>query len=238
MKQFLSPLFILLLIVSFNGCGEDNGIYEYYPPDPPALVSPPNGSIDSVSVHQFTWNSSGGASLYRIQISLDSAFTQLLADTSMAATVYDFEASLQPSTIYYWKVCAINNYGQGGYSAIWSFHTSPSIVTQSIQGSWVLIYSAGTLDICPGEEVTFPGGLSGTAQLKCPNQPAIFRDYTVTAGVLKYTASGVQYQISFTTDGLLALTGINNSRILYYLMLPPGSVENTIEESRGWNSSE
>ncbi|MBE2218457.1 MAG: fibronectin type III domain-containing protein [Ignavibacteria bacterium] len=239
MKYSLVAVFVLVLILSHSGCGDDNSSSsENSPPTSPNLISPPNGSIDSVNVLNFTWSSSQNASSYRIQISMDSGFTQLLADTTLTATSYDFTASLQPSTIYYWRVCAINSYGQGSYSNIWSFITASIVITQTIEGYWVLVYSAGSLDVCPGEEVRFPNSVSGTAELKCPNQSMIYRNYTVSAGILTYTASGIRYLISFTQNSELVLSGINNNRILYYaLILPRREVE--VKGGRsGWNSSE
>lgn len=89
--------------------------------------------------------------------------------------------------------------------------------TGNIQGSWTLIYNAGTtLDICPGETVTYPNQTGGTATLQCPNQNAIDRDYTVSGATLTYTSSGMQYEVSFTQNNELVLTGVNNNRLLYY----------------------
>lgn len=89
--------------------------------------------------------------------------------------------------------------------------------TGNIQGSWTLIYNAGTtLDICPGENVTYPSSSGGTATLQCPNQTSIDRDYTVSGSTLTYTASNMQYEVSFTQNNELVLTGVNNNRLLYY----------------------
>jgi hypothetical protein len=89
--------------------------------------------------------------------------------------------------------------------------------TGNIQGSWTLIYNAGTtLDICPGETVSYPSSSGGTATLQCPDQSAVDRDYTVSGSTLTYTSSGMQYEVSFTQDSQLVLSGVNNNRLLYY----------------------
>lgn len=89
--------------------------------------------------------------------------------------------------------------------------------TGNIQGNWTLIYNAGTtLDICSGETVTFPNNTGGNATLQCPNQTSIDRAYTVSSSNLTYTASGIQYNFSFTSNNELVLTGVNNNRVLYY----------------------
>jgi len=92
--------------------------------------------------------------------------------------------------------------------------------SQSIVGSWKLIFNEGSLhDICPGETVNFPSTSGGTATLQCPNQSPITRNYTVSGTTLEYTASGVQYEISFTQANELVLSGLNVNRILYYQQL-------------------
>ncbi|MCC6866123.1 MAG: hypothetical protein IT280_08185 [Ignavibacteria bacterium] len=89
--------------------------------------------------------------------------------------------------------------------------------TVAIQGNWTLIYNAGTLrDICPGESVSFPSNSDGTATLTCPEQTPITRSYTVSGTTLKYTASGVEYTVDMPQSDQLVLTGINNTRVLYY----------------------
>ncbi len=90
--------------------------------------------------------------------------------------------------------------------------------TGNIQGNWTLIYNAGTtLDICPGETVSYPNNTGGTATLQCPeNTISIQRDYTVSGSTMTYTSSNIQYSVSFTSNNELVLTGINNNRLLYY----------------------
>lgn len=89
--------------------------------------------------------------------------------------------------------------------------------TGDITGNWTLIYNAGTLlDICPGETVNFPNASGGDATLTCPNQTGINRTYSVSGSTLTYTASGIEYNVGFTQNNELVLTGINNNRILYY----------------------
>lgn len=116
--------------------------------------------------------------------------------------------------------------------------------TGQIQGSWTLIYNAGTtLDICPGENVTFPSNSGGTATLKCPEQPPIDRNYSVSGSTMTYTSTSIQYSVSFTTNNELVLTGINNNRLLYYTsgISDKKNVENSSTNDKkavNFNSSE
>lgn len=89
--------------------------------------------------------------------------------------------------------------------------------TGDLSGTWYFIYNAGTtLDVCPGEVVEYPNATGGTATLTCPNQTGITRNYTVSGTTLTYTDSGVEYNVGFTQNNELVLTGINNNRLLYY----------------------
>ncbi len=118
---------------------------------------------------------------------------------------------------------------------------NPQPVSGTLQGDWTLVYNAGsTLDVCPGETANFPSNTNGTATLQCPNQSAITRDYSVNGSTLTYTASGIQYEISFTQNNELVLSGVNTNRILYYsTQVPsrPGNVGNS-KQGDSHNSSE
>ena len=111
--------------------------------------------------------------------------------------------------------------------------------TGDLSGSWTLIYNAGTtLDICPGEKVTFPSNTGGTAVLNCPGQNSIDRNYSVSGSTLTYIDSGIEYSISFTQQNQLVLTGINNNRILYYGTTITDGKSVTGNNSDNYNSSE
>jgi hypothetical protein len=113
--------------------------------------------------------------------------------------------------------------------------------TGDITGQWQLIYNAGTTnDICPGETVNFPSSSSGTATLTCPNVTPITRNYTISGSTLTYTATSVEYQVQFTQNNELVLTGINNNRILYYSQQISDKVskDNAGKNAPNFNSSE
>ncbi|MBE2227625.1 MAG: hypothetical protein IAE93_09795 [Ignavibacteria bacterium] len=113
--------------------------------------------------------------------------------------------------------------------------------TGDLSGSWTLIYNAGTtLDICPGEKVTFPSSTGGTAVLTCPGQNSINRNYTVSGSTLTYVDSGIEYSISFTQQNQLVLSGIGsgNDRILYYGTTITDDKPVTGNNSDNYNSSE
>ena len=101
-----------------------------------------------------------------------------------------------------------------------------------ITGTWTYIYHSGTtLDICPGEVVSFPNNSGGTATLTCPNQSAINRNYTVSGQTLTYTDTSIEYQVCFDGSGNLVLRGINTDRVLYY----SSSISETTNSQSGSN---
>ena len=103
--------------------------------------------------------------------------------------------------------------------------------TGDLSGTWYFIYNAGTtLDVCPGEVVVYPSASGGSATLTCPEQTAITRNYTVSGSTLTYTDTGVEYNVGFTSNNQLVLTGINNNRILYY--------SSSISDNSGKNHTE
>jgi hypothetical protein len=115
-----------------------------------------------------------------------------------------------------------------------------------IDGSWTLIYNAGTLhDICPGEILELPSPSNGTATLTCPNGTPLSRLYTIqTSGNvtnLNYTETGMNYEVTFTETCEMVLTGPNNNRILYYTTTVSDKKPNTTTTDKNtvnYNSSE
>jgi hypothetical protein len=110
---------------------------------------------------------------------------------------------------------------------------NPCSNNNDITGEWTLIYNAGTLlDICPGEVVNFPGNSGGTATLTCPEQNPIQRLYTVTGTTLEYTETGMEYEVGFTENCELVLSGINNNRILYYSSTVSDNKQSVVSDNK------
>jgi hypothetical protein len=117
-------------------------------------------------------------------------------------------------------------------------NNNPCSGTNTIAGTWNLIYNAGTLnDICPGEQVIYPSSSGGTATLTCPNRTGISRLYSVSGSTLTYTETNAQYTVSFTENCELVLTGINNGRILYYSVQSSDKTRNIESKPNSINSN-
>jgi hypothetical protein len=94
------------------------------PPSAPILVNPANNSTGVPVTPTFTWNGVPTASSYRLQVSTNSSFTNLVIDQNLTSTQYTPSTPLNILTNYFWRVNATNNIGTSPYSSTWSFTTS------------------------------------------------------------------------------------------------------------------
>jgi hypothetical protein len=96
------------------------------PPAPPVLTNPPNHQVAvPITGQVFSWNSSAGATSYRIQISLSPTFSSTVVNqVTGASTTYTHNTpALLNNTTYYWRVNATNAGGTGNWSTVWDFTT-------------------------------------------------------------------------------------------------------------------
>ena len=94
------------------------------PPAAPTLSSPANGATNVQPPLALSWNSSSGASTYRLQVSVNSNFSGTMLDESGLQSTSRTLNSLEPETKYYWRVRGENQGGASDWSAAWSFTTS------------------------------------------------------------------------------------------------------------------
>ncbi|HPE75399.1 MAG TPA: GEVED domain-containing protein [Draconibacterium sp.] len=100
---------------------------EYIPTTPPLCTTSitPANSATAVSVNSsLTWNSSFGATGYRIYLGTDASATNILNGVDLGnVTTYTPASSLGFLTDYYWKIVPYNSYGAASGCSIWSFTT-------------------------------------------------------------------------------------------------------------------
>jgi hypothetical protein len=89
----------------------------------PVLSSPVNNSTIYSAPLSLTWIASSGATSYTLQVSLNSSFTSFVYNQTGLTTLSQQVTGLTAST-YYWRISANNNYGQSGWSIVWSFTTN------------------------------------------------------------------------------------------------------------------
>ncbi len=93
------------------------------PPLPPNLLSPPNNTFNQLSSIRFIWNKSIGAQTYRMQVSQDSLFTNLVVNDSTLTDSTIVVTNLNTNRYYWWRVNAKNPMGTSPFSAVWKFGT-------------------------------------------------------------------------------------------------------------------
>jgi hypothetical protein len=93
-------------------------------PHQPVLLTPANSSTYVTSTPNFIWNSVSGATSYRLQVSLNLAFTTSVIDQmNITSASYTLSTSLNNNTLYYWRVNATNTNGSSKWTNPWSFTT-------------------------------------------------------------------------------------------------------------------
>jgi hypothetical protein len=93
-------------------------------PIAPTLVSPANAATGIAISPTLSWNTSTGASSYRVQVSTVSNFATTVYDQSgIASTSTLVTPALANNTPYYWRVNATNTQGTSEWSAERSFTT-------------------------------------------------------------------------------------------------------------------
>ncbi|MFZ1683885.1 MAG: DUF4038 domain-containing protein [Candidatus Zixiibacteriota bacterium] len=99
------------------------------PPSVPTLASPLNGATGLSTGPTVSWNTSSGATGYRVQVSADPAFATVLVDQSNVTTTSLALSGLQAATSYNWRVSASNGNGPSAFSSTWSFVTASGAST-------------------------------------------------------------------------------------------------------------
>ena len=103
------------------------------PPAPlaPTLVSPGNNSTGNLTSLTMVWNKRANATSYRLQLALDSAFSNIVLNDSTLTDSLKSVNGLLPLTNYWWRVNAKNVSGTSSYSPVFKFRTLgvPSQIT-------------------------------------------------------------------------------------------------------------
>ena len=72
-----------------------------------SLIYPVGGAVVTADAIEMKWESSKGADCYRIEISRDNAFTDIVKSETVYENYYTFTPDT--ATKYYWRVTAVNN---------------------------------------------------------------------------------------------------------------------------------
>ena len=110
----------------------------------PELLFPPDNSIEAPLTFLIIWDNVIDATSYRIQISEDNNFNNLVCDESNLDNNYFIvtEYIIDFSTTYYWRVQASNENFTSVWSSIWSFTTYEYVSSYFV---WLLSPSNNSL---------------------------------------------------------------------------------------------
>jgi hypothetical protein len=191
-----------------NGNYSANGIYVLSSlsavglPVPPTLTSPSNGATGVSTAPTVTWNASGEATSYHLQVSESSSFsTTVVNQSGITGTSYDV-TGLNNSTLYYWRVNATNASGTSSYSTAWSFTTaglaSPPVPTLSSP-------SNGSTGVPTSPTLNWNASTGATSyRLQVSTSP----NFTSTA-VNQSGITGTSYDITGLSNGTLYYWRVN-----------------------------
>jgi|GEM_PF-3898404 len=99
--------------------------------DAPVLLSPPNNDINRPTTNNLVWDPNPVATRYRVQLSDNANFTNLLVNQVVTTTNY-VVSGLDSGTTYHWRVKAINDTATSAWSAVWKFTTAYPPLTQPV----------------------------------------------------------------------------------------------------------
>jgi subtilisin-like proprotein convertase family protein len=89
-----------------------------------ALTAPANAATNVSTTATLTWTAQVGAT-YNIDVATDNGFTNIIRSaTGLATNSYVISPALSSSTIYYWRVRAVNGCGNGAFSTTRNFTTN------------------------------------------------------------------------------------------------------------------
>ena len=148
-------------------------------PNVPVLISPADGTIGTGTNVTLDWSNATNAQSYRYEYDTSPSFS---SPTSGTVTASNSPAlALNNSTVYYWRVRALNAGVTSGWSATWSFDTGCTLANPTISGTGV----------CEGDVVNLTGP-SGT-----------FNWYDAPmGGTLLATGNSYNYGVATATDTL------------------------------------
>ena len=93
------------------------------PPVAPVLVAPVNTAVNIATSPTLIWNSVPEVNSYRLQISRNINFINMVYNDSTRTSTSQAMTGLTVGTTYYWRANAKNVVGTSAYSNVWSFTT-------------------------------------------------------------------------------------------------------------------
>jgi len=112
-----------ILIGAYGYNGFMGKAYLFIPLSTVNLIHPTNNSIDNIPTINFTWFRKPGTVSYRLIVSTDSLFNNIIINDSLLLDSFKTISNLNFATKYYWKVGAKDSNDNVSYSPNWNFTT-------------------------------------------------------------------------------------------------------------------
>jgi uncharacterized lipoprotein YddW (UPF0748 family) len=100
-------------------------------PVAPVLATPENGTENVPVSPVFAWHPAKGAKHYRLQVARRPVFgLSTVADIQDIQDTLYAGVELSPASYYYWRVQAVNEYGESDWSEIFQLKTAPATTVE------------------------------------------------------------------------------------------------------------
>lgn len=96
-------------------------------PATPDLISPRNFASGLPRNPDFSWSMSALAESYQLQIATDPYFTHIVVDGQDISTCEFTSPILEASSLYYWRVAAVNSHSSSNFTSARRFITGQSV---------------------------------------------------------------------------------------------------------------
>lgn len=170
----------------------------------PDLTSPFNGSVNNSVNPILAWSFVEGASEYRVQVSENFEFTNLIVDETVDDNNYEIEQTLDFNTFYFWRVQALSVGGNSNFSGKFTFTTAnrpPDSVTLNSPED-------GATQLRPGFEITWQeADRADEYQIEIAKNPD-FSPVTFNRTV-RATRLGATQNFEFSTTYYWRVRGVN-----------------------------
>ncbi len=186
-------------------------LYHGTAPPVPTAVFPANDSSNLPLYLDLAWKRLPTAHRYRLEVALDSGFTNIAVDDSGLTRNSRRVGPLRKLTTYYWRVNASNVIGTSAFSNTWRYTTtSDTSILQFVSKNWNLI--------------SIPlAGTDGIRQHLYPSSTSSAFLYSGSTYVLHDSLwSGTGYWLRFNTSDTTVITG-------------QSILADTFEVGPGWN---
>ncbi|MFH0991284.1 MAG: T9SS type A sorting domain-containing protein [bacterium] len=186
-------------------------------PPPPTLLSPADASTNVPVNTTLSWSAVAGVTFYKVQISTNATFTQLLVSENVLTGTSYAPTVLSNNTLYYWRVNANGASGLGVFSEARSFKT---ITTTSVEA----IGDALPLEFSLSQNYPNPFNPSTSFQISIPQRSrTVLKIYDVigkeVATLIEQELPAGQYNVRWNA--------VNHQSGIYFATLRTGSLTQT-----------